>query len=239
MWHASRIPVVVLAAVGLTSSSRADPTPLPAAPSPEEPVPTARADLRGPVLRGGQGDAPKPPPLHIDYVSYGVAFTADILADSGATCDEDVAPCILGSGGGLALRGGYRSPGPWYIGGAYQFSKTNSANIYRLGSLQQLRVEMRYMLDMGYRTSPYATWGVGGVLYGNEFGAETGGGTAFGGLGLEVQLSRLALLGIGVHYQPVVFVEFDDTAGYHRDSGMAQYLRFELQLEIRSELSRR
>jgi hypothetical protein len=228
-------------ALGLTSLGRAEDSvpPEASAPSPEAPVRTARAELPSPGVGAAEGEAPKPPPLHIDYVSYGVAVTADILADSGATCDEDVGPCILGSGGGLALRGGYRSPGPWYIGGAYQFSKTSSANIYRLGSLQQLRVEMRYMLDMGYRTSPYATWGLGGVLYGNEWGAETGGGTAFGGIGMEVQLSRLALLGLGLHYQPVVLVQFDDSAGYHRDSGMAQYLRFELQLEIRSELSRR
>ncbi len=228
-------------ALGLTSLGRTeDSVPLePGVPSAPAPAVAARAEGPSPEARGAEVLAPKPPPLHIDYVSYGVAVTADILADSGATCDEDVAPCILGSGGGLVLRGGYRSPGPWYIGGAYQFSKTSSANIYRLGSLQQLRVEMRYMLEMGYRTSPYATWGLGGVLYGNEFGAETGGGTAFGGLGLEVQLSRLAVLGLGLHYQPVVLVEFDDTAGYHRDSGMAQYLRFELQLEIRSELSRR
>ncbi len=232
---------MALMALGLTSPGRAeDSVPLvPSLSSSDGQAIGARAAVVSPPLRGAEVASPKPPPLHIDYVSYGVAITADLLADSGATCDEDVAPCILGSGGGLALRGGYRSPGPWYIGGAYQFSKTNSANIYRLATLQQLRVEMRYLLDMGYRTSPYVTWGIGGVLYGNEFGVETGGGTAFGGIGMEVQLSRLVLLGVGIHYQPVVFAGFDDTAGYHRDSGMAQYLRFELQLEIRSELSRR
>jgi len=180
----------------------------------------------------------KPPPLHVDYASYGAAVTADILVHSGATC-RDEQPCILGSGGGLVLRGGYRSPGPWYIGGAYQVSKTDSSNLYRLATLQQLRAEMRYMLDMGYRTSPYATWGLGGVVYGNEWGVETGGAAAFGGLGLEVQLSRLAVLGLTVIYQPTVFAGFVDTAEFERDPGLAQYLRFELQLEIRSEVSRR
>jgi len=184
------------------------------------------------------GAATKPPPLHVDYSLFGAAVTADLLADSGATCREDV-PCILGSGGGLVLRGGYRSPGPWYFGGAYQISKTNSSNLYRFATLQQLRAEMRYVFDMGYRTAPYAAWGLGGVVYGNEWGVETGGGTVFGGVGLEVQLSRLIVLGLSFNYQPMVFAGFTDTADFERDAGMAQYLRIELQLEIRSELSRR
>ena len=181
------------------------------------------------------------PPLHVDYLAYGVAVTADLLADAGATCRQEAStptPCILGSGGGLVLRGGYRSPGPWYIGGAYQFSTTDSDNLYRLGILQQLRAEMRYLFDFGYRTAPYATWGVGGVVYGNEWGVETGGGSAFVGAGFETQLSRLVLLGMAIQYQPVVFAGFTDTANYERDPGLAHYFRIELQLEIRSELSR-
>jgi len=196
--------------------------------------------------------APRPPPLHVDYASYGVAVTVDLLADAGATCPQPAneldqeatgeggrtTPCILGSGGGLALRGGYRSPGPWYIGGAYQFSKTDSSNLYRLAILQQLRAEMRYMLDMGYRTSPYVTWGLGGVVYGNEWTVETGGASMFGGLGFEMQLSRLAVLGMSFQYQPMVLAGWTDTAKIARSPGLAQYLRFELQLEIRDELSR-
>jgi hypothetical protein len=207
----------------------------PSAPLFAQPTPSPDPEAPRPIAPEEEG--PKPPPLHVDYVSYGLAVSADILASAGATCREPL-PCILGGGGGLVLRGGYRSPGPWYIGGAYQFSKTDSSNLYRLAILQQLRAEMRYMLDMGYRTSPYATWGIGGVIYGNEFGVETGGATAFGGLGFEVELSRLALMGMAVYYQPMVFAGFTDTADFERDPGLAQYVRIELQVEIRSELSR-
>jgi hypothetical protein len=184
---------------------------------------------------------PKPPPLHIDYVSYGLAATADIIADAGATCRQsssEPVPCILGSGGGLVLRGGYRSPGPWYVGGAYQFSKTDSSNLYRLAILQQLRAEMRYVFDLGFQSSPYVIWGLGGVVYGNEWGVETGGGTAFGGVGLEMQLSRLVQLGLAIHYQPMIFAGFQDTANYQRDPGLAQYFRVEFQVEVKSELTR-
>ena len=189
-------------------------------------------DARFPVGR------PKPPPLHIDYATYAVAVTADVLADPGATCGDSASPCILGSGGGLVLRGGYRAPGPWYVGGAYQFSKTDSDNLYRLAILQQLRAEARYMLDMGYRTRPYATFGLGGVIYGNEWGAETGGGTVSAGIGVEFEVSRLALVGLAAYYQPVVLAPFRDTAEFERPAGVAQYVRLEIQFEIRSELSR-
>lgn len=210
-------------------------------PSPEDGEPFVRRvaeDDHGGVLFPQR---PKPPPLHIDYVSYGLAATADIMADAGATCRQsgaEPAPCILGSGGGLVLRGGYRSPGPWYVGGAYQFSKTDSSNLYRLAILQQLRAEMRYVFDLGYQSSPYVIWGLGGVVYGNEWGVETGGGTAFGGVGVEMQLSRLVQLGLAIHYQPMIFAGFQDTANYQRDPGLAQYFRIEFQVEVKSELTR-
>lgn len=181
---------------------------------------------------------PKPPPLHVDYATYAIAVTADLLVDPGATCADPAAPCILGSGVGLVLRGGYRASGPWYVGGAYQFSRTDSDNLYRLAILQQLRAEARYMLDMGYRTRPYATFGLGGVIYGNEWGAETGGGTVAAGIGVEIEVSRLALVGVAAHYQPMVFAPFRDTAEFDRAAGVAQYVRLELQFEMRSELSR-
>jgi hypothetical protein len=176
--------------------------------------------------------------LYVEYLSYGVALTADILAHAGASCPP-ATPCILGGGGGLALRGGFRWPGPWYMGGAYQLSRTNSSNLYRLATLQQLRFELRYMLELGYRVAPYATWGAAGVVYGNELGVETGGGGVFGGFGIEVQLSRLAVLGVGARYQPMLFAGFNDTAGFDRPWGAAHYMTLELQLEIRSEVSGR
>ena len=148
-------------------------------------------------------------------------------------------PCIYGGGGGLALRGGFHWPSPWYLGGAYQVATTDSANLYRLATLQQLRVEIRYSLDMGFRTVPYATWGLGGVVYGDEWGVETGGGSAFAGGGLEFQLSRVALLGVGARYQPTVFAGFVDTAGFDRPPGVAHFVALELELQIHTEVSGR
>ena len=105
-----------------------------------------------------------PPPINVHYLQYGVAVVAEGVASAGDVCPGGAkAPCILGSGGGLAVRVGYRSRGPWYVGGAYEFIKMDSGNLYRLGIFQQLRAEIRYYPDIGLRAAPYVTSGPFGL----------------------------------------------------------------------------
>lgn len=219
-------------------------TQAPAAPSatpPQSPAPPPPVEDK----QDEAANAPHPPPLNVEYAQYGVAIAGEINLNSGAACPEDEenpnnTPCIIGSGGGLTVRAGYRSPGPWYIGGAYEFIKMDSGNLYRLGIFQQLRLEMRYLPDIGaYRVSPYVTWGLGGVGYGNEWGMETGGALVFVGGGVEFEVSRVALLGLNLVYRPVLIAGWTDTAGQERDTALAQFIGFDLVLEIRTELERR
>jgi hypothetical protein len=171
-----------------------------------------------------------------------VALVAETNIDPGPVCAPQggvTAPCILGGAGGLAIRGGYRSAGPWYFGGAYQFAKMDSSNLYRLGIFQQLRFEARYLPDFGTRAAPYATAGLGALAYGNEWGVETGGALLFAGLGVEIELSRTALVGFGIVYRPMLIAGWTDTAGAVRDTGVAHFLGVEFQFEIRSEIGRR
>ncbi len=186
------------------------------------------------------GEVVRPPPLHVEYIQYGVAIVFENDINTGAVCSSaGSAPCILGGAGGLAIRGGYRSAGPWYIGGAYQFAKMDSSNLYRLGIFQQLRVEMRYLPDLGTRTAPYGSWGIGALTYGNEWGVETGGGLLFGGLGVEVELSRTALIGFGAVYRAMLVAGWTDTAGTIRETGVAQFWGAEFLFELRSEIGRK
>lgn len=185
-------------------------------------------------------DAARPPPLHVEYIQYGVAIAAEMNLSTGGTCPDDATvPCILGSGGGLAIRLGYRAPGPWYVGGAYEFIKMDSSNLYRLGIFQQLRAEVRYLPDIGLRAAPYVAFGLGGVAYGNEWGVETGGGLLYAGAGVEIEVSRLAVVGAAFVYRPVLLAPWKDTAGQERDLGVAQFLGLELLLEVRTEIGRR
>lgn len=217
------------------------PTSQPSIAAQPAPSPSSASPAPSPPPRPLATEA-KPPPLHIDYAEYGVALTAETVFSSPATCPSSTAnltPCILGSGGGLAIRGGYRTPGPWYYGGAYEFSKMDSSNLYRLGILQQLRAEMRYHLDLGTRAEPFATWGVGALVYGNEWGVETGGALAQLGAGVHLEVSRLAIVGLSVVWKPALIAGWTDTAGVHRATGLANFISIDIELELRSELGRR
>ncbi len=181
-----------------------------------------------------------PERLEVDYAQYGVALGGDFVFGTGGLCPTVAsAPCIFGSGGGPTIRGGYRPAGPWYVGGAYQFSKLDSSNLYRLGILQQLRGEGRYYIETSTRFTPYVSAAFGGVTYGNEFSAETAGAVLRAGAGVELELSRFALLGLALSYEPMVFAGFTDTAGQRRETDLAHFLSFELVIELRTELDRR
>lgn len=184
-------------------------------------------------------DFEKPSPLEVDYVQYGVGFASEFPVSFGGICSEDSdVPCIIGVGGGPVIRSGYRPSGPWYVGGSYGFAKLDSNNLYRLGILQSLRAEMRYLIDSGSRLTPYATWGLGGVVYGNEFSVETGGALTFAGAGFEFEVTRFAVVGLNVLYEPALFVGFTDSAGQKRETGVSQFLHLEVIIELRTELSR-
>jgi hypothetical protein len=185
-----------------------------------------------------------PPPTSFHYLQYGVAFVAETVASPGDVCPVDAeAPCILGSGFGPAIRVGYRSRGRWYVGGAYEFSRQDPANLLRLAILQQLRAETRYHFDQGTRVTPYGAAGLGAALYGNEWGTDTGGVTGFVGGGVEYQVSSTAVIGAALVYRPILFRGWTDTAGQRRADrylgfGFAHLVGLELTLEIRESLPR-
>jgi hypothetical protein len=196
-------------------------------------------DARLPSASRDDAEPKAPSPLEVDYAQYGVAIAAELPVETGAICPaQATAPCIIGIGGGPVLRGGYRPAGPWYFGGAYQFAKLDSNNLYRLGIQQQLRAELRYYFDTGTRFEPYITGALGGMVYGNEFSVQTGGPMTFAGAGVEAELTRFAVVGLGLVYEPMLFIEFVDTAGQRRETGVAHYLHVELFIELRSELGR-
>jgi len=188
----------------------------------------------------------KPPPINVRYLHTGVGLSGEIIppAFAGDVCPRGAqAPCILGSGVGLAFRVGYRSRGPWYVGGAYQVSRHDASNLLRLAIMQQLRGEVRRYFDFGTRLTPYAVAGLGAVLYGNEFGVDTGGlGGMFAG-GSEFQVSRGTTVGIGLAYRPFLLRAWTDGAGQLRADrfagfGMAHAIALEATFESRKPLSR-
>ena len=190
-------------------------------------------------------ESQRPPPNNVEYFQYGVALTVEQLASGGSVCPKGaLTPCILGSGGGLAIRMGYRSRGPWYLGGAYEFSRQDSSNLLRLAILQQLRGEGRYYLEAGNRLTPYGSLIAGAVVYGNEWTASTIGPVLGLGLGLEFQVTQSTVIGCALNYRALVLHAWTDSTGQRRPEdgalgfGLAHMIGFELTLELRDPLAR-
>jgi len=198
--------------------------------------------------RATAADLPPPPRRpsgwHDHFLQYGAALAVETLVDTGRLCPEGArAPCILGSGTGLALRGGYRGRGPWFLGGAYEFSRHASSNLLRLAILQQLRAEFRRYLVEGQRVVPFAAAVAGGALYGNEWGVATSGGVVGLGGGAELPLSRTAVVGAQLTYRLLGLQGFRDSAGQLRQGdalglGLAQFVGLEVVFEVRAPLAR-
>ena len=185
------------------------------------------------------------PPTSSHYLQYGVALAAEMVASAGDVCPSgpSSAPCILGSGGGLAIRVGYRSRGRWYVGGAYESSRQDPSNLLRLAILQQIRAETRFYAVRGMRLTPYLSGGLGAALYGSEWGTDTGGVTTFIGAGTEYQFSRTAVVGAALAYRPFLFRGWTDSAGQRRADrylgfGLAHIVALEVTLEVRDPLPR-
>lgn len=194
--------------------------------------------------RGAFAQAVTPPPTSVEYIQYGVSLHTLTLLEGGATCPEEApTPCILGSGGGLGLRMGYRSRGPFYLGAAFQLSRLNSSNLLRLGILQRLTAEGRYYFDRGERLTPYLLGGLGGAIYGNEFAASAAGAAFSLGVGLEYQISERMVVTLLPTYQPILFRRFTDATGQERAAGplgfgLAHWLAVQVVIEVRDPLSR-
>jgi hypothetical protein len=177
----------------------------------------------------------EPPPITVAYLEYGVAFTAQ-FATSGAFCKDSV-DCVLGSGGGIAIRVGYRAASPWYFGGTFEFSKQDSTKLYRLAILKQLRAEARYYIDTGREAQPFLSAGAGVAAYGDQIDFATWGPAGFLATGLEVQLDRRILAGFILSYRPIYLQAFQVTAGdVNRGPGVAHMIVLELSLEVRDPL---
>ena len=177
-----------------------------------------------------------PPPTNVVFVQYGVAITAEVPSTAGPMCDNVDVPCILGPGGGIAVRVGWRGAGALYLGGAYELSKQDPNKLLRLAILQQARAEARFYFVSGRLTEPYLTGGLGVAGYGNEWGVDTWGPGGFGGVGIETQVTRRTVVGVALNYRLLYFQAFRDTTGADRAAGVSQLLGLDLVLEQRDPI---
>ncbi len=179
------------------------------------------------------------------FLQYGVSFVSENVASAADVCPsaDSSTPCILGPGFGATIRVGYRSRGPWYFGGAYEFSHHDSSNLLRLAILQQLRAEARYYFDQGTRLTPYLLGGLGAMVYGNEWGAQSGGPSTHIGAGIEYQADESVVVGLGLTWRTLIFHKWTDSLNERRADrylgfGLGHLIAIELILEVRDPLPR-
>lgn len=179
--------------------------------------------------------APPPPPRKAQ-LQYGVAFTVEGVAHAGPVCANESQPCILGSGGGVDARVGWRPSEKFYLGGAYEFSKQDPSKLFRLAILQQARLEGRVYFPTGERVEPFVLFGAGLSGYGNEWGVATWGPSATMGVGLEVELSGGSLLNVSLAYRPIYLRSFEDSIPAFHEAGVAHFVTLEVALEAQDTL---
>ncbi len=237
--------VIAMLLVSGVARPQTAPALAPSATAPSGPGPRSGDGLAGNGNAAGDRDVtPRlvdlqnalPPPTNVVYLQYGVALTAETVSAAGPICDNVAVPCILGPGGGVAVRVGWRGTGALYFGGAYELSKQDPNKLLRLAILQQVRAEGRYYFVSGRDTEPYLSTGLGLAGYGNEWGVDTWGPAAFVGLGVETQITRRTVVGVALAYRLLYLQRFTDTSGAARDSGVAQLIGLDLVLEQRNPI---
>jgi hypothetical protein len=177
-----------------------------------------------------------PPPSDHAFVQYGVALAAEIVAFAGPACSDPGNPCILGSGGGIVARAGWRRNETFYVGGAYEMSKQEPHQLYRLALLQQVRAEVRRYFPTGREISPFVLLAGGIGTYGNEwFPIDTWGPSATLGGGLEVQLGG-SVLSVSLAYRPIYFRAWEDSSLLSHDAGIAHFVGLEAAVEAQDAL---
>ncbi len=176
-----------------------------------------------------------PPPSNLSFIQYGVALAAEIVAFAGPACADPANPCILGSGGGIVARAGWRRSETLYVGGAYEMSKQDPHQLYRLALLQQVRAEMRRYFPTGRELSPFLLLAAGIGTYGNEWlPIDTWGPSATFGVGLELELGG-SVLSVSLAYRPIYFHAWEDSSLLSH-SGIAHFVGLEAAVEAQDTL---
>jgi hypothetical protein len=194
----------------------------------------AQAHAQGTTQAPGTEAAPLPAPSKFSYIQYGVALVAEAVASSGSICSL-VENCIFGAGGGLVARVGWRPGDELYIGGAYEVSKQDPQQLYRLGILQQVRAEGRRYFPTGREVAPFVLVGAGLAGYGNEWSIDTWGPTGTLGGGVEVELGGPVLV-LSLAYRPMYFHEWVVASTNDLQSGIAHFVGIDVSVEAKDRL---
>jgi hypothetical protein len=118
---------------------------------------------------------------------------------------------------------------------AYEVSKQDPNQLYRLGILQQVRAEGRRYFPTGRVVTPFLLVGAGLAAYGNEWSTDTWGPTGTLGGGIEVELGGPVLL-VSAAYRPMYFRSWVIATDNDLQSGIVHFVGLDVAVEARDRL---
>lgn len=167
-------------------------------------------------------------------IQYGVGFDGEFVLAPGEICAQTKAPCILGSGAGIAANLGVLYGRTSYLGLAYALTKQDPSRLYRLATLQQARLEFRKFLETERDLRFFGSLGIGAAGYGEEWSIDTYGPLASVAIGAEFELSEKVVAVGSIGYRAIRFSSFQDTAGTQRAGGLTHIFALEIALAART-----
>jgi hypothetical protein len=191
------------------------------------------AALADPSAGRAEGRAPPPSAVFIPFTFVQGGLSSSFLLHADSLCPEGDDACPIGGGGGIFFGYGrrYLPTREWLV--AYDLTVRNARNIFASATLQQLRVEHRWVL-WTTRTNFEAFAGVHGGLavYGERFGAITAGLALGGSVGVSYNLSAFFNLGLIARVEALRFLPFDTGDGVLRSDGGVATLSGTLHLAL-------
>ncbi|MEZ4252121.1 MAG: hypothetical protein R3B99_28235 [Polyangiales bacterium] len=152
--------------------------------------------------RGVEADSFEPPPppsehaprvageVHLDIV---FPFADRPLCPSGGAC-------VFGGGGGIGGIVEWRWPSGWALGAGYDVWLLDGNGVHELSTLQVLRLVGRRYFLRARQIHPFVGGAIGGLLFGDAFRRNAGGGSVdlFSGFELEILPTLAFVVDVGV-----------------------------------------
>lgn len=156
----------------------------------------------------------------VPYGAYGISVGARIVAASGSLCpDREGVTCVLGTGGGFALRASRRWPTGLGIEGGYEVFAHNTGDLYDPGLVQALFASARAEVATAGRVRPFGRAGIVLAALGDSFAPDTAGAGLDVAGGLEVELSQVLAISVAGTTRALWFLPFETQDGVGRSDG--------------------
>lgn len=144
--------------------------------------------------------APPPPPRdHAPTVAGEVHLDVVFPFADRPLCPPEGA-CVFGGGGGIGGIIEWRYPSGWAIGAGYDVWLLDGNGVHELSTLQALRLVGRRSFLRTRQIHPFVGAAIGGLLFGDAFRRNAGGGLVdlFTGFELEINATLAFVVDVGV-----------------------------------------